>query len=118
MNLFDSLIDPTTFGTVRRYLKSASSPITTVMFVQHRDTLPRVAAALTGEDGHSPPRRRQQWAAWLAAGEVRTGGFGAGCEADLDAIRAEAACEVLYLPPVYLVWLDGCPLPRGRRVRA
>ena len=31
------LIDAATFGSVRRYLRAAHSPITTVMLVQHRD---------------------------------------------------------------------------------
>lgn len=107
MEDLNALIDATTFGTVRRYLKAAHSPITTVMLVQHRDSLCRVANALVAQDSAGAPWRRRQWKDWLTSGEVRVD-EPAGCafdSANFDAIPDSAICDVLYLPPVYLVYL-------------
>ena len=107
MENLESLIDPTNFGTVRRNLHSAHSPMTTVMLVQFRHLLPTVATALLAEDSRSADSRRQQWTRWFVAGEVRLGTHNPTqtYEADLDAIPNDARCNVLYLPPVYLVCL-------------
>jgi hypothetical protein len=117
MENLTNLIDPTTFGTVRRYLNSARSPITTLMLVRYRDALPRVASALIAEDGRTPELRRRQWTQWFGSGEVRLGGIPSGerFEVDIDHIPDQAVCDVLYLPPVYLVCLRGYkpPLARG-----
>ena len=74
MEDLNNLIDATTFGTVRRYLKAAHSPITTVMLVQHRNTLVRAGTALIEDEGSSRVFRRRQWAEWFNTGEVRVGG--------------------------------------------
>jgi len=120
MEDLNALIDATTFGTVRRYLRAAHSPITTVMLVQHRDTLPRVGTALVAEDGAGALLRRRQWTEWLMSGEVLVGGPGGGTGngPDLDAIPDSAICDVLYLPPVYLVCLRNFRLPAPRNLDA
>ena len=120
MEDLNNLIDATTFGTVRRYLKAAHSPITTVMLVQHRDTLLRAGNALIADEGNNRVFRHRQWAQWYNTGEVRVGGASsaAGQGADLDAIPDSAICDVLYVPPVYLVCLRGHRVPAGRRAEA
>ncbi len=113
METFDDLIDTTTFGTVRQHLRAAPSPVPAVILVQHRDTLPQVGSALAVEAGVCPALRRRQWARWFASGEVRVAGPtpATGQAADLDAIPDAARCDVLYVPPVYLVSLRGRKLP-------
>lgn len=120
MENLNSLIDATTFGTVRRYLHTARSPITTVMLVQHRDTLPAVGTALLAGDNAGANARRRQWKEWFTSGEVRVGGSSSanGSGIDLDAIADSTVCDVLYLPPVYLVCLRGCRIPAVRRSAA
>ena len=112
-----NLIDATTFGTVRRYLRAAHSPITTVMLVQHRETLERAGAALLEDQGTARTFRTRQWAHWLRTGEVRLGGAVAN-GVDLDAIPDSATCDVLFLPPVYLVCLRGYKLCVPRQAAA
>ena len=110
MENLNNLIDATTFGTVRRYLRAAHSPITTVMLVQHRDTLPQVGTALVAQEGGCRAFRRRQWAEWFTSGEVRVVGASnaPGQSANFDAIPDSSICHVLYVPPVYLVWLRDC----------
>ena len=104
------MIDATTFGTVRRYLRVAHSPITTVLLVRHRSALPRVGSALLSVEGESSFLGRPQWAEWFASGEVRVGdgpADGVHQVADLNSIPDSTICDVLFLPPVYLVCLRG-----------
>ena len=119
MRLLTDLIDATTFGTVRRYLQAAHSPITSIMLVRHRDALARVGQALMAEEERPRSHRWQQWADWLNSGEVRVGGASPfpGPRADLDGIPDSAICEVLFVPPVYLVHLrDFNARPERRRL--
>ena len=120
MNDLNGLIDATTFGTVRRYLLAAHSPITTVMLVRHRDALAQVGHALIAEEGANHPHRQQQWRDWLTSGEVRLSGAWPFPDqaADLDAIPDAAICEVLFVPPVYLVCLRDYRAPAFPRVAA
>jgi len=57
-----------------------------------------------------------QWKEWFRSGEVRLGGNprGEGFEVDIDHIPDQAVCDVLYLPPVYLVCLRGYKPPLAR----
>ena len=119
MDHFESLIDLTTFAAVRRHLLAAHSPITAVLFVKHRRLLPRVAALLTGGDGRSLETRWRQLERWFAIAELRAGGYSHGAHvADLDAIPDTTACEVLFLPPVYLVCLRGRKVPSFQKLAA
>ena len=119
MDHFESLIDPTTFATVRRYLLAAHSPIIAVLFVKHRRLLPHVAALLTGDGGRSLETRWRQLENWFAVAELRVGGYFQGAHvANLDAIPDATACEVLFLPPVYLVCLRGCNVPIFQKLAA
>ncbi|MCI0538269.1 MAG: hypothetical protein L0Z50_23940 [Verrucomicrobiales bacterium] len=104
---YSSLIDVTTFGIVRRHLRAAHSPITGVIFVARRDLLPRVAAMLDAPDEQSSELNQRLLQRWFRDGQLIPGSMCAG-EAetmDLSAIEDEACCEVIFLPPYYLVWL-------------
>ena len=119
MDHSESLIDLTTFASVRRYLLAAHSPITTVLFVKHRRLLPRVAALLTGEDGQGLEESRRQLERWFGSAELRLGGHTDNAFlANLDPIPDAANCEVLFLPPVYLVCLRGCNVPSFQNLAA
>ena len=104
MENLNNLIDATTFGTVRRYLRAAHSPITTVMLVQHRDTLPQVGTALVAQEGGCRAFRRRQWAEWFTSGEVRVVGAcnGPGQSAESIGKHLIRLClaGILILPPV------------------
>lgn len=107
MECLEALIDTTTFGTVRQYLRAAHSPITSVLLVRHRDSLPCIGNALIAPEQRSRSTRVRQWQQWASSGEVQAGGAIAwpGPKANLDEIPDSAACEVLFVPPVYLVCL-------------
>jgi hypothetical protein len=119
MDNIESLIDLTTFVSVRRYLLAAHSPVIAVLFVKHRRLLPHVAALLTGDDGQSLETRWRQLGHWFAVAELRVGGYSQGAHvANLDAIPDTADCDVLFLPPVYLVCLRGCNVPSFQKLAA
>ena len=108
---FASLIDPTDFGTVRRSLIGAQSPITDVLFVRDECLLATVAELLTAK--HPTDAQRAQFARWIRDGSLKVGVQQSrqsgepdidGC-VDVDAISDHARCCVLYLPPYYLVHL-------------
>jgi len=111
------LINTMNFGMLRRYLRATPSPITTVLLVRYRDILSRVGTALVTDPGNGRGFRSCQWAEWLTSGEVMVGGAfsDAGQSADLDAIPESALCDVLYVPPFYLVSLRGYKTPLVRR---
>ncbi len=108
-----NLIDATTFGFVRRSLSTARSPITSVMLVRKRDNLASVGAALVAEEHSGADWRRRQWQRWFTSGEVRLAGEGvADFGVNLDGISDSTICDVLYLPPIYVVCLradEACP---------
>jgi hypothetical protein len=116
MDQFSGLIDRTSFSSVRQYLNSARSPIRDVVFVRNRQLLPRVAELLTGLDALTPEERRRQFTAWLESSDLRVGSHerGAAYTLHLDRIEDDFQCDVLFLPPIYLVHL--CDLvPSGRK---
>ncbi|MCI0539552.1 MAG: hypothetical protein L0Z50_30450 [Verrucomicrobiales bacterium] len=111
---YSSLIDFTNFGTVRRYLRSASSPITNVLFVARRELLSKVAVALDAADEQGAKLGQRQIQSWFQAGELLPGSMNAeeAHTVDLCAIDEEAVCAVIFLPPHYLVWLGERRRPR------
>ncbi len=124
---FESLIDPTNFGTVRRYLTCSRSPITDVLFVRDEHSLATVAELLTAE--HPTDPQRAQFTRWIKDGRLKVGVHHAwlsgepGCDGrvDVDAIADEARCRVLFLPPYYLVQLRtplSPPVPAGAGFRS
>ena len=108
---FESLIDPTDFGTVRRYLNCSNSPITDVLFVRDERLLATVAELLADE--HPTDLQRTHFSRWIRSGEVKVGVNAAVTEnptapdfiVDLESIADHVDCRVLYLPPYYLVHL-------------
>lgn len=110
MTHFESLIDPTDFGTVRRTLTNARTSITDILFVRDEAALAALAQLLTDE----PPTdaQRAQFARWVRSGQIRVGVHhpvssdesGNSC-IDVEAIADETRCWVLFLPPFYLVHL-------------
>ena len=108
---FESLIDPTDFGTVRRYLTGSRSPITNVLFVRDERLLATVAELLT--DDRPSEAQRVQFARWVRDGHLKVGVHqarlsgepGNDGRVDVASISDEARCRVLFLPPYYLVHL-------------
>lgn len=108
---FESLIDPTDFGFVRREMNCSSSPITDVLFVRDDNLLASVAELLS--DPHATEAQRAQFARWINEGLLRVGvrrtqlasQSNHECRVDIDAISDDARCRVLFLPPYFLVHL-------------
>jgi len=106
---FESLIDPTYFGTVRRHLNQPGSPITDCLFVEDAKLLAPVAELLSNEPVATAKKRRLQ--EWMIAGQVKLGVNAVlGAEApraarmvDVHSISDDTFCRVLFLPPFYLV---------------
>ena len=118
---YAALVDGTDFGTVRRYLGRAKSPIRGVWFVASEELLSQVAALLDADSDRSPTLRQVQLEDLLRNGQIRPGADGEaernGAGVDLEAIREDDFCRVLFLPPVYLVHLPGLNLKLRRETR-
>lgn len=108
---FESLIDSTDFGTVRRSMHASDSPITEVLFVHEERLLATVAGLITDE--HPTDAQRAQFARWIRDGHLAVGvqrvslsgeSRRDGC-VDVDSIVDEARCRVLLLSPYCLVHL-------------
>ena len=114
---YAALVDGTNFGTVRRYLARAKSPITNVLFVASRDLLAQVADLLDGSGGQSPSLRRVHLEILLQSGRLCPGADRDGVGVDMSAIPDDWLCHAIYLPPVYLVHIPGLnlKLPRAER---
>ena len=106
---FESLIDPTYFGTVRRHLNQPGSPITDCLFVKDAKLLAPVAEMLTDEPVTAAKKCRLQ--EWMKSGQVKLGVNAALSKAtpdaagvvDVHSIPDNTLCRVLFLPPFYLV---------------
>lgn len=111
---FSQWIDPTDFGTVRRYLLSAKSPIMGVLFLASRELLAEAAALLDGASEMSHAIRRGRLQQWFQRGQLRPGADAeaerTGVGVDLEKISNDTLCEVIYLPPMYLVHVPGLRL--------
>ena len=110
MSDFQSLVDHTRFDLVRRRVNRACSPITDLLFVESDELMCQLAELLT-----SPVTRanRHRFTRWWEEGRVTVGTAAAppggwpadGLCLDLHSIDRQAPCDVLYLPPYYLVHL-------------
>lgn len=119
MSDFQSLVDHTRFDQVRRRVNRPCSPITDVLFVGSDELMCEMAEVLTHP---VDPAGRRRFLRWFDEGRFvvgTTGGspIGTAAEAhqiDLYCIDGEARCEGLFLPPYYLVHLQGArPVGQG-----
>lgn len=112
MSDFQSLVDHTRFDLVRRRVNRACSPITDVLFVRSDELMCELAEVLIRPVNHAG---RQRFQRWFEEGRIVVGTTAAGPDRtaakvhqiDLYRIDGEARCEVLFLPPYYLVHLQG-----------
>lgn len=112
MSDFQSLVDHTCFDLVRQRVNRPCSPITDLLFVESDELMCEMAGVLTSPVNHT---RRQRIQRWFEQGRIVVGTTGdvpdraaAGMHRiDLHGIDGEARCEVLFLPPFYLVHLQG-----------
>lgn len=113
---FKGQIDPTHFGLVRNYLASPNSSIHHVLHVKDPAMLPRLAASLDGAL-NSPVARLalvhktidpliEQGTVKISSREPTQSAL-PGSVIDPASIPRMAPCEVIYLPPFYLVHTPG-----------
>lgn len=105
-------IDPTEFKTVVDYLHGPRSPIQYLLHVREPAMLAELAAQLEGAIQASQPLEP------LVLARLREGSLKissrqplslpiSGAQVDPAQVPARAACEVIYLPPFYLVHTPG-----------
>ena len=135
MNEYEARIDPTDFGTMAGYLRHPQSPIDCLLHVRDRSMLAPLAEnlerALQRESG---PAVRAEVRRLLDDG-LKKGDLLISPRrllpqleprqyVDASTVPAKAGCEVLYLPPFYLVHTPGLfegtlkrrePCPRPQR---
>jgi hypothetical protein len=113
---FESFIDATDFGTVAAYLRNPRSPIHTVLHVRDRRMLATLAEELTvaaetpsGAGAHGPLLVRRLLAedAMRVSSRDRLGWCPQTSLVDVSTIPSAARCDVIYLPPFYLVHTPG-----------
>lgn len=112
MSEFQSLVDHTRFDLVRRLLTRPGSPVTYLLFVESDDLMCEMAEVLTSPVNHT---RRQRLQRWFEEGRVSVGTTAAqGNQSpaeyqhlDVHSIDRDALCDVIHLPPYYLVHLAG-----------
>ena len=121
MSDFPSLVDHTRFDLVRRLVNRPGSLVTDVLFVESAALLCEMAEVLTRPVTHA---RRLCIQRWFEEGRVAVGtssvhphqADAADRSVDLHAVGPDATCEALYLPPYYLVHLNGGPARWSRSV--
>jgi len=112
MSDFQSLVDHTRFELVRRLVNRPGSPVTDLLFVESDELMCEMAEVLTSPVNHT---RRQRIQRWFDEGRFAVGTTAArdgrapadGHYLDVHSIDRDARCDVLYLPPYYLVHLAG-----------
>jgi hypothetical protein len=121
---FESLIDATDFGTVAAYLRNPRSPIHTALHVSDRRMLAPLAQELAvaaetpsiaGAHGLLLLRRLLSEDALRVSSRDSLGWCPPISVVDVSTIPQAARCDVIYLPPFYLVHTPG--LFQGTLVR-
>jgi len=110
MSDFHSLVDHIRFDLVRRLVNQPGSPITDLLFVESHTLLCELAGVLTQPASGAGRQRLQHWfeSGRVSVGTTGVGHVSSGWERlDLHSIDRHARCDVLYLPPYYLVHLTG-----------
>lgn len=115
MKYYQSLIDPTNFGIVADYLRSPKSPIEHVLHVKDRLMLARLAEHLD-QAMQDPDAART--VSVLIDGFIKEGLLLISSRHPLELsdpsrlvtasnVPRSSACDVIYLPPFYLVHTPG-----------
>ena len=112
MSDFQSLVDHTRFDLVRRLVNRPGSPITDVLFVDSDELMCEMAEVLTSPVNDTRRQRIQRWfeEGRFAIGTTAAQGGPSPAECqylDIHSIDRDARCDVLHLPPYYLVHLAG-----------
>src|ERR1035438_8035344 len=68
---YEALADATDFGSIRRHLVRAKSPLRGVWFVASEELLSQVAALLDADSDRSPTLRQSQLEVLLQGGQLR-----------------------------------------------
>jgi hypothetical protein len=113
---WEGLVDPTWFGLIAGYLRSPRSPIEYLVHVKDRDRLSEVADRIDGDLAHGdgqPHRLTPSVEELVGEGAVKVSSRRPVEDIDPDAtvdperIRSSASCDVLYLPPYYVLHTPG-----------
>jgi len=118
---FESLVARVNFGTVRRHLATAKSPLTTVLFVASTDLLNDVARLLDASEERSPLSRQHHLTWLLETGRIVVGADKQaeqdGIGLDMETIPDDTHCHAVFLHPAFLVHVPGLELSRCRQRR-
>jgi hypothetical protein len=132
MSYYESLVDGTNFGLVADYLKSPRSPIEALLHIKDKTLLPKVAEELERElqSGVEPGHLPQVIGRMLEEGAMKLSlrqGFTSSDPRiliDAASVPRLSYCQVIYLPPFYLVHTPDLfegkilnPLERGQAGR-
>lgn len=116
MNIWDSMIDGTSFGIIAGYLRDMRSPIRYILHLKDRSKLSQVARRieLESSSGTSPA---QPFSPGLLAlvhdGAIKVSsrepvaGIAPSAVIDVTRVRRSAYTEVIYMPPFYLAHTPG-----------
>ena len=116
MQNWESLIDPSWFGLIAGYLRSPRSPIDYLIHVKDLERLPEVAERIDQElaRGAFPARQLSPGLeALLQEGAIKVSSrhplanLEPGASVDPGQVRSAAPCDVLYVPPCYVVHTPG-----------
>lgn len=116
MSQFDSRVDTTWFGLVASYLVSARSPVDAVLHVRDLDMLAQVAERLDrilGADNALTQKWPEALQSMLRDGNLKVSTRFPNASVapmaliDIQQVRREARCDVIYLPPFYVVHTPG-----------
>ena len=113
---WEAMIDGTWFGLITGYLLNERSPIDTILHVREREMLTEVAQCLekaTGPGGFVPRELPDPLLAKVREGSIKISTrvplmkIHHTTLIDPTQVKRDAGCEVIYLPPYYLVHTPG-----------
>lgn len=116
MQNWNSLIDPSWFGLIAGYLRSPRSPIDHLIHVKDLERLPEVAERIDQDlaRGAFPARQLSPGLeALLQEGAIKVSArhplenLDPGAAVNPEQVRSAAPCDVLYVPPCYVVHTPG-----------
>ncbi len=113
---WEGRVDGTWFGLMAGYLRSPRSPIDYLVHVEDRDRLAEVADRIDRDLGHGggePHRLTASVQELVGEGAVKVStrhrieNLDPSATVDPERIRSSASCDVLYLPPYYVLHTPG-----------